>query len=333
MYVVFYSPLTMMSDLPENYERSDLTDYISEIPDSWDQTLVLAADPGNYVCVARRNDDKWFVGALADENCYLLKIPLTFLQNSGVYKATIVHDNSTTDWELNPESCGFSLLFLRRSDTLFIPLSKAGGFLMKIEPWFQISLDENYSGVQLFNVVAVNSMDVFEKQKTYGETHISHLAVGSKVTLSTPYSPLYQASGGNALCDGVIGSYNFSNGGWQGFEGSGMEAVIELPEETRISSISANFLYSPNDWIFLPSSVDYYYSEDGISYKLLKRTDIPGKRPADVKIMEIRNIEARFESVNARYIKVVAASSGICPEWHYAKGEKSWVFVDEIIIE
>jgi len=112
-----------------------------------------------------------------------------------------------------------------------------------------------------------------------------------------------------------------------------METIIELPEVTSISSISANFLYSPNDWIFLPSSVDYYYSEDGISYKLLKRTDISGKHPADLKIMEIRNIEARFESVNARYIKVVAASSGICPEWHYAKGKKSWVFVDEIIIE
>jgi len=34
----------------------------------------------------------------------------------------------------------------------------------------------------------------------------------------------------------------------------------------------------------------------------------------------------------ARFVKMVAANHGVCPEWHDAPGEPSWLFCDEIIV-
>jgi len=134
------------------------------------------------------------------------------------------------------------------------------------------------------------------------------------------------------VCDGITGSFNFSDGSWQGFEGNGMEATIQLPAETSIRSVSATFLYSPNDWIFMPSSVDIYISTDGVQYTIVQHQNFPNLRPADEKIMDIRSVDARFETTKVRFIKVVAASTGTCPDWHYARGKKSWIFVDEIVV-
>jgi len=332
MYIVNYSPMVMFADLPENYEHDMMFSFLTEIPLSWDETTVPLADPGNYVCVARRSDSLWYVGALADENCYLLKIPMTFLSDSIDYTAEITFDSDITDWELNPDIHCFTFCRLNKSDTLFLALSKAGGFIMKIEPYHYAPNEPSRLPVRSFNSMATRLMMRFEAQKTYGNNHVAHAAVGAKVTQLQPYSGKYPASGNNAVCDGITGSFNFSDGSWQGYEGNGMEAIVELPSETSIGTVSATFLYSPNDWIFMPSSVDVYISADGVQYTLVQHQDIPDQRPADEKIMDIRSVIARFETTKVRFIKVVAASTGTCPEWHYARGQKSWIFIDEIVV-
>ncbi|PKP03787.1 MAG: alpha-glucosidase [Bacteroidetes bacterium HGW-Bacteroidetes-6] len=332
MYVVFYSPLMMLADLPENYEESGLIDFISSIPNSWDQTIVPAADPGNYVCVARRKDNKWYMGALADENSYLLKIPMSFLSDSVVYRATMANDCDATDWENNPEDNGYSTLLLQKKDTVFIPLSKAGGFIMHLTPCPQISPNAQIYGIEVFNKVAIDAVNQFMQQKTYGNTNISHKAVGAQVSLKNRYSQLYPASGNNAICDGELGSLNFSDGGWQGFEGDDLEATLTLPDTMTISKIEVRFLLAPNDWIFLPKNVAIYVSSDGINFVPVQDTVLTSNKPKDIKIVDIQHIVAEFDSKKVKYIKIVAENQHICPMWHYARGNKAWMFCDEIIV-
>jgi alpha-glucosidase len=67
MYVVYESPLMMLADSPSNYKKEqECTTFISGVPVIWDETHVLAAKTGDYVVIARRKGNEWYVGAMTD---------------------------------------------------------------------------------------------------------------------------------------------------------------------------------------------------------------------------------------------------------------------------
>lgn len=79
-YVVFESPLNMLSDSPSNYLRERETlDFITAIPTVWDETVPLKSAVGEYVSVARRAGDVWYVGALTNWDARELELDLSFL--------------------------------------------------------------------------------------------------------------------------------------------------------------------------------------------------------------------------------------------------------------
>src|SRR5262249_11883709 len=80
MYVVYESPLQMLSDSPSNYLREpEAMEFLASVPTVWDETKVLAARLGEYVVVARRHGSDWYVGAMTDWMPRELEIGLSFL--------------------------------------------------------------------------------------------------------------------------------------------------------------------------------------------------------------------------------------------------------------
>jgi hypothetical protein len=72
-------------------------------------------------------------------------------------------------------------------------------------------------------------------------------------------------------------------------------------------------------------------SEDGRIYTSVGIREIPVPAAAgEVSIMEISQ---HVPAVNARFIRLFAKNLGVCPAWHAGRGEKAWLFVDEIIVE
>ena len=64
-YLVFDAPLTMLCDSPSNYLREpECTEWIAAVPTVWDETVALDGKIGEYVVMARRSGDTWYVGAL-----------------------------------------------------------------------------------------------------------------------------------------------------------------------------------------------------------------------------------------------------------------------------
>ncbi|MCJ7703654.1 MAG: glycoside hydrolase family 97 protein, partial [Anaerolineales bacterium] len=61
LYVTLYSPLQMAADLPENYEGNPAFEFVERVPCTWDETRVLDAAIGDYVVIARRSGDEWFL--------------------------------------------------------------------------------------------------------------------------------------------------------------------------------------------------------------------------------------------------------------------------------
>ncbi|MEL6624172.1 MAG: glycoside hydrolase family 97 protein [Bacteroidota bacterium] len=80
MYVVYESPLQMLADNPSQYRREkECTEYIAQIPSIWDETLPLGGKVGQYVVIARRKGDRWYLAAMNNEEARTVELNLSFL--------------------------------------------------------------------------------------------------------------------------------------------------------------------------------------------------------------------------------------------------------------
>jgi len=97
MYVVYESPLMMLADSPSNYKRNqECTTFIARLPVTWDETRVLSAKAGDYILIARRKDDTWYLAAMTDWDARILEAELSFLPG-GDYTLEIFRDGINAD--------------------------------------------------------------------------------------------------------------------------------------------------------------------------------------------------------------------------------------------
>ena len=137
LYVTMYSPLQMVADLPENYEKhKDAFQFIKDVTTDWEDTRIIAAEPGDYIYIARKEkgSPKWFLGAITDENNRVADLPLSFLDKGNKYLATIYRDASNADWKDNPEAYTIEQFIVDNGTKLRIELAKGGGAAMSIFP-------------------------------------------------------------------------------------------------------------------------------------------------------------------------------------------------------
>ena len=135
LYVTMYSPLQMAGDFPENFNKHlDAFQFIKDVPVDWDDTKVLAAEPGDFVTIARKAKGKpnWFLGAISDENARTSILNFDFLEEGATYQATIYRDGEGADWQTNPEAYEIEKMTVTNKTTLSIRLAKGGGCAISI---------------------------------------------------------------------------------------------------------------------------------------------------------------------------------------------------------
>jgi len=163
------------------------------------------------------------------------------------------------------------------------------------------------------------------------ERFLVHVASGRVPELASPPSPKYPGDGPSPLTDGLLGSTNHADGRWQGFEGTDLDAVIDLGEARAVRRIATRSLQNINAWIFLPSAVEFAVSSDGREFETVAQvaSDVPPSL-ADIVIKEFA---ADFTSRRARFVRVRARALGTVPAWHQGAGGKAWLFADEIVVD
>jgi len=136
LYVVIYSPIQMVADLPENYEGNPAFQFIRDVGVDWDQSKVLNGEIGDYLTIARkeRGTDKWFVGAVTDENARTITFKLDFLDPNKNYKATLYLDGDDADWDKNPTSYKIIKQDVNSTCELTLKLAPGGGAAISIIP-------------------------------------------------------------------------------------------------------------------------------------------------------------------------------------------------------
>jgi alpha-glucosidase len=126
-YVVFDSPLQMISDDPTAYANAPGFAFLKDVPTAWDETRFVDGTPESHVVVARRSGETWYVGAMTDEQSRTVAIPLAFL-GRGKFEVEIWQDgDGANDVEHVVKS-------VSKRDVLHIPLSAGGGAAITIKP-------------------------------------------------------------------------------------------------------------------------------------------------------------------------------------------------------
>lgn len=130
MYVVYESPLQMLCDNPSNYyKEKECTKFISMFPTVWEETKVLNASIGNYIAVARKNDDSWYLGAMTDGDARELNIDFSFL-DEGDYNIEIFQDGINA----NRYASDYKKIVreISAGDNLKISMAPGGGWAARI---------------------------------------------------------------------------------------------------------------------------------------------------------------------------------------------------------
>jgi alpha-glucosidase len=130
MYVVFESPLQMLADSPTSYLREpEIMDFLAAVPTVWDDTRVLDARLGEYVVLARRNGQEWYMGAMTDWTARDLPIELSFLPAGSFtmerYEDGINADRDASDYHK-------TTIQVDRTTKLTLRLASGGGWAARI---------------------------------------------------------------------------------------------------------------------------------------------------------------------------------------------------------
>jgi alpha-glucosidase len=130
LFGILESPMQMLPDGPSDYYRErECTEFISKIPVEWDSTVVLDAKVGDYVSIARKHGDEWFVSAITDWDAREMKLDFGFLPE-GEFKIEILRDGANadkraTDYILETKT-------VKKSDAWVIQLAPGGGWIGRI---------------------------------------------------------------------------------------------------------------------------------------------------------------------------------------------------------
>ena len=134
LFVIFESGLQMLADNPTLYYRNeDCTRFITQVPVTWDETVVLEAKVVEYVIVAKRKGEKWFIGGMTNdkENEREFEINLDFLKDGRTYRVTSFEDGINAGYQAMDYRMKSATM--NKNQKLSVKMARNGGFAAVLE--------------------------------------------------------------------------------------------------------------------------------------------------------------------------------------------------------
>jgi hypothetical protein len=129
--VVFESALLHWADSPQSYlkQPQDIRDFMSSLPTVWDDTRLLSGYPSNYIVIARRKGQQWYVGALnGTDEARDITVDCSFL-SKGSFRCLSIQDG-----ERGGSNWNISEMNIDRDSKLQFRCRPRGGFVLKLTP-------------------------------------------------------------------------------------------------------------------------------------------------------------------------------------------------------
>jgi alpha-glucosidase len=131
LYVVYDNPMPMLADEPSAYEGQPGFDFLVEVPTTWDETRFVAGEAGEYIVVARRSGDTWYLGGITNWTKRDVSLPLDFLSD-GEFEASLYLDQSLDGTE--PNELRQETRVVTSAVKLDVSLATGGGVAAVIRP-------------------------------------------------------------------------------------------------------------------------------------------------------------------------------------------------------
>ena len=158
----------------------------------------------------------------------------------------------------------------------------------------------------------------------------SKYKVDSIINLLPPEEQ-YKGDGAKTLTDLIKGeASNFKSGKWLGFRKNKMESMLFFAAPATISSVTLSTLIDIGGYIMPPVSIELWGGNDAGHLKHLSR--ITPQQPVKVQPAYLKAFELTFSPVTVKYLKIVVIPVSKLPVWHPGKGDKGWVFTDEVFV-
>ncbi|MBR4468062.1 MAG: GH92 family glycosyl hydrolase [Bacteroidales bacterium] len=297
---------------------------------------------------------------LSNKNCYVKSVKLngkplersyvTFEEvfNGGTLEFTMT-DKNNSPWATQPENC--PVMRIPSEQIVIVPTVNANSdtFFDSI----MVSMSHPVEGVKIYYTMdgtePSDSALLYEKPICLKEAtdiraaalqdgrwslpidaHYYLIDARHSVKLENKYNEQYEAGGLKALIDHQRGGENFRTGSWQGYYGVDLIATVDLGVSKRLNRLAGSFLQEIYSWIWMPTEVEYFVSDDGRNFRSVGK--VKNEVPTDADGAFVQEMEVR-PRCNARYVKMVAKTIGTCPEGHVGAGQKAWIFCDELVIE
>ena len=131
-FVVYESPLTIACDHPEHYRNQPGIEFLKSFPTIWDRTVVLNGSIGEFITIARRSGDRWYLGAMNNSIPRELELKMSFLDDGNYQMISYADANEPP---ANPMDLIKSTDTINRNTTLSIYMNEGGGFAARMIPF------------------------------------------------------------------------------------------------------------------------------------------------------------------------------------------------------
>ncbi|HVX49196.1 MAG TPA: FN3 associated domain-containing protein, partial [Chitinophagaceae bacterium] len=155
--------------------------------------------------------------------------------------------------------------------------------------------------------------------------------MADSAAMLTPLDVKYRANGARSLVDLDKSDLNFANGKWLGYREHDMQAMLFFKAPVKVSSITFSTLQNIGGFIFPPEKIMVWGGMSENSLKLLG-TITPVQPTKDMTDVQNLALQCQFAPAEIKYIKFLAVPVHKLPDWHQGKGQKGWVFMDEVFV-
>lgn len=129
--VLYESGIVTIAEAPHVLREAKESEMLKSIPANWDETRFLDGKIGEYIVLARRHGEQWYIAAINNNQSREVEIPLSFIKNKKESELIICQDDDTASD--NPKSASVITQKFQNTNALKIKLAANGGFLIHVK--------------------------------------------------------------------------------------------------------------------------------------------------------------------------------------------------------
>lgn len=123
---------------------------------------------------------------------------------------------------------------------------------------------------------------------------------------------------------------NLRDANWIAFREEPFAALFSYAQPQAIRKISFGYALHVPQYVFGPTRVRVYGGQERGQLQLLAQQQLPDFPPGATEQIASRVVHLTLPGKPCKYYKIEAQNLAVIPPWHPGRGEKGWLFIDEI---